>query len=100
MKLTKNELRSQQIKLLQFQRYLPTLQLKKAMLQFEVNLVLMDIQKLKSAFDAIWEKALEFCPLLVGKPEVEFASVAHVKKRYENVAGVEVPIFESVLFKE
>ena len=37
IKLTKTELRIQQTRLGQFQRYLPTLQLKKAMLQFEVN---------------------------------------------------------------
>ena len=37
IKLTKNELRNQQNKLSQLEKYLPTLQLKKALLQLEVN---------------------------------------------------------------
>ena len=37
VKLTKNELRGQQVRLTQLRKYLPTLQLKKAMLQSEVN---------------------------------------------------------------
>ncbi len=37
IKLTKNELRSQQNLLAQLEKYLPTLQLKKAMLQSEVS---------------------------------------------------------------
>ncbi len=36
-KLTKNELRNQQTHLAQLEKYLPTLQLKKAMLQAEVQ---------------------------------------------------------------
>ncbi len=47
LKLTKTELRSQQTRLTQFQRYLPTLQLKKAMLQFEVMAADMEITRLK-----------------------------------------------------
>jgi len=37
VKLQKNELRAQQARLNQLQRYLPTLQLKKALLQVEVQ---------------------------------------------------------------
>lgn len=37
IKLTKNELRAQQNRLTQLLKYLPTLQLKKAMLQLEVQ---------------------------------------------------------------
>jgi V/A-type H+-transporting ATPase subunit D len=37
MRLTKTELRLQQLRLNQLQKYLPTLQLKKTLLQLEVN---------------------------------------------------------------
>lgn len=103
LKLTKNELRAQQTRLSQFQRYLPTLQLKKAMLQFEVGLILLEIQKLKEEQTAIRQRVEEFSPFLLEKVSVDvtdFAEIVHVKKHYENVAGVEIPIFHKILFKE
>jgi len=103
IKLTKNELRAQQTRLYQFQRYLPTLQLKKAMLQFEVSLALMEIQKLREEFDAIWVRVADFSPFLVEKVAVnivEYADIVHVKKQYENIAGVEIPIFKNIFFRE
>ena len=44
VKFTKTELRSQQLKLDRLRKYLPTLQLKKAMLQMEVNLAQVEIE--------------------------------------------------------
>ncbi len=103
LRLTKNELRSQQTRLTQFLRYLPTLQLKKAMLQFEVSLVLIEIEKLKEELAAHFSKVEQFCPFLVEKVSVnlmQYADILHVKKHYENVAGVEIPIFNKVVFRE
>lgn len=103
IKLTKNELRGQQTRLTQFERYLPTLQLKKAMLQFEVSQVVLEIEKLKKEFSKIWARIEEFAPFLVEKVSVnlmQYADVQHVKKHYENIAGVEIPIFNKVVFKE
>lgn len=103
LKLTKNELRSQQTRLSQFLRYLPTLQLKKAMLQFEVSIVVIEIEKLQGEFNAIWARVESFSPFLVEKVSVnlmQYADILHVKKHYENIAGVEIPIFEKVVFRE
>lgn len=103
IKLTKNELRSQQTRLNQFQRYLPTLQLKKAMLQFEVSLAQLEIQKLHGEVSAVRLRADTFSSLLAEKVIVDieqYAEVVQVKKEYENVAGVEIPIFKEIVFKE
>lgn len=103
LKLTKNELRSQQTRLSQFQRYLPTLQLKKAMLQFEVNLVQMEISRLKSELSMVRSQVESFSPLLLEKVNcdvVSYADILQVKKRYENIAGVEIPILDKVVFRE
>ncbi len=103
LKLTKNELRIQQTKLTQLQRYLPTLQLKKAMLQFEVINVQMEIVSLKEKMDEHRAKVAEFSPLLLEKVDCDlsiYCDVQHVKKRYENIAGVEIPIFEKVVFRD
>lgn len=103
LKLTKNELRTQEVRLFQFERYLPTLQLKKAMLQFEVSLVIAEIERLEEQWQKVRERIEEFSPFLAEKVSVnlaQYADVLHVKKRYENVAGVEIPIFEKVTFRE
>lgn len=103
LKLTKNELRDQQKRLGLFQRYLPTLQLKKAMLQFEVNQAALEITQRKSEFAKTRSVAQDFSPLLLDKTSIDVldaAQIIHVKKHYENIAGVEIPIFEQILFKD
>lgn len=101
LKLTKNELRSQQNRLTLFERYLPTLQLKKAMLQFEVQQVAAEISALRQEFDAKRQVAEGFAALLMDKSAIDvlsLAEVVHVKKHYENIAGIEIPVFDEVLF--
>jgi V/A-type H+-transporting ATPase subunit D len=103
LKLTKNELRDQQKKLVLFQRYLPTLQLKKARLQLEVNKATIEIVALKGEFLSSQETVTEFSPLLLNKSEadvLQYAEISYVKKHYENVAGVEIPIYEQIIFHD
>jgi V/A-type H+-transporting ATPase subunit D len=103
MKLTKNELRVQQNRLTLFQKYLPTLQLKKAMLQFEVDQAILEIAGLREELASARTAVEEFSPLLLDRADcdvVAMADVIHVKKRYENVAGVEIPLFEQVIFRQ
>ncbi len=102
VKLTKSELRDQQVKLAQLEKYLPTLQLKKTMLQLEVNLTLMEIRKLKNALEELYQEVFKFSYLLNEKKECnleELVSVEHVEKTYQNIAGIEIPIFERVVFR-
>lgn len=102
VKLTKNELRAQQLKLTQLERYLPTLQLKKAMLQSEVNEARAEIARLEDEFH---EKRLAISSagsLLSERFGVDLtaaASIKQIEKRYENIAGVEIPIYQGVTFK-
>lgn len=103
LKLTKNELRTQQTRLSQFQKYLPTLQLKKAMLQFEVSLVITEIARLREEFAKVRQSVESFSPFLLERVScdvVQYADVLHVKKHYENIAGVEIPLFDKVVFRE
>lgn len=101
VKLTKNELRSQQVRLGQLERYLPTLQLKKAMLQSEVNEARIEILRLEDLFHEVRLTVSHSSGLLserVGLDLRRAAEVKEIKKRYENIAGVDLPIFEDVLF--
>lgn len=103
LKLTKNELRSQQTKLGQLEKYLPTLQLKKAMLQAEVHDARLEIAKLKEEFENYDQAVKEYAALLTEKISVNLtdaAKVVSILKRYENIAGVEVPYFDGMTFEE
>lgn len=103
IKLTKNELRAQQRRLSQLEKYLPTLQLKKAMLQSEVQRARLEIQQMEQALVDERSRIERSCALL-SEPlpfdPVAMAHVTKVEKRYENFAGVEVPLLIEVVFDE
>lgn len=103
IKLTKNELRAQQNRLNQLNKYLPTLQLKKAMLQVEVNDARIEIVKCEEDFQRSHEEVQHYASLLTEKISIDVrqgAKVTKVNKRYENIAGIEVPYFESIAFED
>jgi V/A-type H+-transporting ATPase subunit D len=103
IKLTKNELRNQQMHLAQLEKYLPTLQLKKAMLQAEVSEVRQEIQRLEQILESKRQQVELFSGLLTTKTTIDplaAVKIKQVRKHYENVAGVEVPYFEGVDFEE
>lgn len=101
VKLTKNELRVQQTKLNQLERYLPTLQLKKALLQVEVQNAKQLIQQVEKDFLKVQAHVEEYAKLF---PAMDYPSmqqsiqIDQVKKSYENIAGVDIPIFEGINF--
>lgn len=102
IKLTKTELRSQQYRLGQLEKYLPTLQLKKALLQAEVNRAQMERRALENHFDVCVEKVELFAALLTAPQNFvlqEAIKVEEVKTSSENIAGVDLPIFEQVVFE-
>lgn len=103
VKLTKNELRAQQTRLGQLQKYLPTLQLKKAMLQTEVNEARQEIASLEEFYVKTHHEVELYSELFSEKTSVNFheaSKVVNVTKRFENIAGVEVPYFDKIHFKE
>src|SRR5438445_11704122 len=97
------ELRTQQLKLAQLRKYLPTLQLKKAMLQAEVEMAELEIQTLRLHFQGIEERVARFSLLFTDKrlmSEIEASlKIESVVVRHENIAGIDIPVFENVLFK-
>lgn len=101
IRLTKNEMRAQKNRLTQLERYLPTLHLKKAMLQVEVNEARLEIVRLENAFHQARLAISEASGLLSEKVGFDLqlaAKVIKIQKRYENIAGVDIPVFEDVLF--
>lgn len=102
VKLTKTELRLQQLKLGRLSKYLPTLQLKKAMLQLEVNQAQSEIEVLNKEFALSQESVGRYSPLLTERSATDLFSavkIHQVVRVMENIAGVEIPSFEDLIFE-
>lgn len=101
IKLTKNELKKQKEDLKRYQRYLPMLQLKKKQLQLEILKVHQAIQEVSSLAESLRNKVLKWVDLFAEKvPWGEFCSSLSIKTSSGNVAGIELPIFSSLEFKQ
>ena len=86
----------------QFQRFLPTLQLKKQQLQMEMRTCLDRIEKNRQ-FEQETKNALAAWTELFGDPEAvekikRNLSVSRVETGVQNIAGVDVPVFREVIF--
>lgn len=102
IKMTKNELRSQQNKLNQLLKYLPTLQLKKALLQAVVVEARNEVARLEDEFHHERHHVEEFAALLTIKSGLDieqFVKIKNITKHYENIAGAEVPYYEDATFE-
>ena len=84
-------------------KYLPTLQLKKALLQLEVNQSDVELEQLMIQFKTFEKKLQHYAALFSDKEAYELfpaTKVVEVKKKHENIAGVDIPIFEQVVFEK
>ena len=103
IKFTKTELKKQQDEKKQFERFLPTLQLKKQQLQLEVRHS-MEMLENNAREIADFEAKLEAFVELFG-PERDAAfirslvEVETVRRGELNIAGITVPTLEEVVFK-
>ncbi len=73
------------------------------MLQSEINSVQYEIDKLLQELDTVKKAVEKFSVLLTDRYEVSplpYLEVLHLEKGYENIAGVEVPLFENVIFPD
>ena len=107
IKLTKNELKKQKDNLKQFQRYLPTLQLKKQQLQSVIMGIRQELERKEAeriqmigdlddwvavfAENEIFDEELKLDKLV--QPD-------RVVTKDENIAGVTIPSFEELTFKD
>lgn len=101
-KLTKNEQKKQKDRLKMFTRYLPTLQLKKQQLQTEIRsiearaaAVFERKRQLEADFRdwiAVFGDSFELKP--------EWIEIRAIRRGEGNIAGIRIPVFESVDFGE
>jgi len=101
IKLTKGELKRQRDALKQFQRYLPTLQLKKQQLQLEILQQGLAIQENKKAL-AKKRQAIDLWASLLADPRVDlrlFLKPEKLVTHLKNIAGCDIPIFDTLEFQ-
>lgn len=100
IKLTKNELKTQKDALKRFERYLPTLILKKQQLQMVMRQIESEIREKGQLLDALREQ-LDSWIAVFGEPiDIEsMVSIGAIETSVGNIAGVDIPVFESVSFE-
>jgi len=104
IKLTKSELKSQRDAMKQFQRFLPTLQLKKQQLQMEMRKCQVRLKENEQVDKELKKNITAWISVLGGEKVFEnltsLISIVDIKVSFLNIAGVEVPVFESAIFNE
>lgn len=107
VKLTKNELKVQKDKLKRFERYLPTLELKKQQLQTVMMKITADLEEkeriLASMVDGLDDWVAVFSENTVFSEEMKLQNLVKplsVICTEDNIAGVTVPVFKELSFEE
>lgn len=101
IKLTKNELKSQRDALKRFQRYLPTLQLKKQQLQMEMRKLDLEIVNKRQEEQLERDQLASWVRLYSEKIDLsEYVSISRLKTSRGNIAGVNIPILDELEFNE
>jgi len=100
IKLTKNELKKQKDSLKMFQRYLPTLMLKKQQLQGEIRVTELRIKKLRSEKDQLDETFKKWVAVFGerGVFTADILKISRLNTAQGNIAGVAIPIFQGAEF--
>jgi V/A-type H+-transporting ATPase subunit D len=99
IRLTQGELKRQRDFLRQYERYLPTLQLKKQQLQLEILHQQRSQTERENSLAAWEETAKEWLGLLIEAPEIgQWIVPERIIATSKNIAGVDVPVFIRVDF--
>ena len=101
IKYTKNELKTQKDNLARFRRFLPTLELKKMQLIAEIRLVQEDMDQVRSDYIIMEKNVSEWVGVFAEDIDLKgFFEIEKIVVHIDNIAGINVPVFDTVLFKD
>lgn len=101
LRLTKNELKKQKDSLKRFQQYLPTLLLKKQQLQSEILKLKQQREQMKQKRAYFKAKVYEWADVFSEKINIEkLIAIKEIVTSTGNIAGIDIPVFEKVVFTE
>lgn len=99
VKLTKNALKAERDALKRYERYLPTLLLKKQQLQVEMRSLQARVMAKREEEDSLRKSISEWIGLYAEPVDwKKYISVKEVREGEGNIAGVEIPLFDGVDF--
>lgn len=100
IKLTKNEQKVQKDALKMYQRYLPTLTLKKQQLQTEIRTIDAKAKEVRAKREAL-EREFDEWISVFGEADAfkpGMVTVSNIRKGTGNIAGVDIPVYEGADF--
>lgn len=101
VKLTKNELKKQRDQLKRFQRYLPTLILKKQQLQMVLRQIEAAIAKQKAKRDQYREDIGRWVGVFAEDVDIRsLVALKSVETEVGNIAGIDIPVYKACSFDE
>lgn len=101
IRLTKNELKKQKEILKRLNRYLPTLELKKQQLIIEIRSIRKNIKTISGQIKQAEKEITEWVDVFAEEIDIfNILSVKEIKTTTGNIAGINIPIFQDVLFEE
>ena len=99
IKLTKNELKRQKDSLKRFERYLPTLMLKKQQLQLVIRQVEAEVRSKRLERDSLQTELQKWIAVFGEDAGIE--NKIHMSELVTsdgNIAGVDIPVFDRIVF--
>lgn len=100
IKFTQGELKRQRDLLKQYERFLPTLQLKKQQLQLELNNQILALETYQSQRDQMTQEIIAWMGL-PAESKIAMSEIViprQVLMTSRNIAGVDIPVFDRVEF--
>lgn len=101
IKFTRNELKMQRESLARFQRFLPTLELKKMQLELERRTITQQVEEVQNRVQEFIKKVSSWQHLFgeaAPKRVIDLVHVQEVVVKENNIAGITVPVYERVIF--
>lgn len=101
IKLTRPELKRNRDRLVRFQRFLPMLKLKQQQLQVTLREIADRRREAEKAADEAAEKVERYSSVLrdlPGMPMQKLAAAEEIRTSVRNIAGVEIPVLDEVVF--
>jgi V/A-type H+-transporting ATPase subunit D len=101
VKFTKNELKKQKDALKRFERYLPTLQLKKQQLQMVIRSVEQQEREKRAEQEALRGLLDSWIELFGEEAGIAgLVKISVLETETGNIAGVDIPVFKSIAYEE
>jgi len=101
VKLTKNELKSQKDALRRFERYLPTLLLKKQQLQMVLRQVEAKVRERTAERQLLIDEIMSWVGVFGEDVSLaSYLSVSELVVHTGNIAGIDIPVFDEIHFKQ